>query len=417
MEPYRERTVGSDFESVQENACVVVERAGLLRRGPFPLDVVPRVIPAEEWELIEAALAQRVIALNAFVADAYGARRIVQAGVVPARVIETAAHYEPGMRGIELPVWVGIAGLDLVRAPDGEFLVLEDNLMTPSGFGYAVGARDAVVASLDVAERPRDYSELPELLAGTLGEGYVVVLGDGPSNGAYWEQHWAAEQLGIPLVRPSELHRKGDHLVHGGQRVDAIYRRTDADLLRTEVGALLAPAIRAGTVRMVNAFGTGVGDDKLTHAYVEDMIRFYLGQDPLVRSVQTFDLARRDHLEQALDRFEDLVVKPRAGHGGIGVLVCPLAEREEVEAMRERVRADPEQWVAQPLVELSTHATLIDGELAQRHVDLRPFVFLHGPDRARVLPGGLTRYARDEGQMVVNSIQNGGFKDTWVLDR
>ena len=419
MTPFRERAVGRDFARVQENACVLVERAGLLRRGPFPLDVVPRVVAGDEWERLEAALAQRVIALNAFVADAYGARRIVQAGVVPARVIETAEHYEPGMRGVEPRdgVWVGIAGLDLVREPNGEFVVLEDNLMTPSGFAYAVGARDAVAGALEVAERPRDYSELPEMLAGALGEGYVVVLSDGPANGAYWEQHWAAEQLGIPLVRPSELHRRGDHLVHGGQRVDGIYRRTDADLLRTGVGALLAPAIRAGTVRVVNAFGTGVGDDKLTHAYVEDMIRFYLGQDPLVRSVQTFDLARRDHLEQALDRFEDLVIKPRAGHGGIGVLVCPLAEREEVQAMRERVRSDPEPWVAQPLVELSTHATLIDGELAQRHVDLRPFVFLHGPDRARVMPGGLTRYARDEGQMVVNSIQNGGFKDTWVLDR
>jgi uncharacterized circularly permuted ATP-grasp superfamily protein len=336
---------------------------------------------------------------------------------VPARVIESAEHYEPGMRGVELAVWIGIAGLDLVRDPSGEFLVLEDNLMTPSGFAFAAAARDAVVGALGVDDRPRDYDGVPDLLAGALGDGYVVVLSEGPENGAHWEHAWAAERLGIPLVRPSELHRKGDHLVHGGQRVDGVYRRTDADLLRTGVGALLAPAIRAGTVRVVNAFGTGVGDDKLTHAYVEDMIRFYLGQDPLVRSVQTFDLARREHLEEALDRFEDLVIKPRAGHGGIGVLVCPLAEREQVEAMRERVRAHPEQWVAQPLVELSTHATLIDGELAQRHVDLRPFVFLHGPDRPRVMPGGLTRYARDEGQMVVNSIQNGGFKDTWVLDR
>jgi uncharacterized circularly permuted ATP-grasp superfamily protein len=420
--PYEEPAVGlseGDFKRVEEDACARVERAGLLRRGPFPLDVVPRVVPAAEWDRLEAGLAQRVTALNAFVADAYGARRIVRAGVVPARVIETAEHYEPGMRGVEPPsgLWVGIAGLDLVREPGGEFLVLEDNLMTPSGFAYAAAARDAVAPSLEPAGRPRDYSELPELLAGALGEGYVVVLSEGPENGAYWEHHWAAEQLGIPLVRPDEIHLDGDHIVHGGRRVDRVYRRTDADLLRTEVGSLLAPAIRAGTVGVVNLFGTGVGDDKLTHAYVEDMIRFYLGQEPLVRSVQTFDLARRDHLEQALDRFEELVVKPRAGHGGIGVLVCPLAEPAEVDAMRVRVRARPDQWVAQPLVELSTHPTYIDGELAQRHVDLRPFVFMHGPDRPRVMPGGLTRYARDEGQIVVNSIQNGGFKDTWVLDR
>jgi carboxylate-amine ligase len=416
MAPFEEASVAlPDLARLQEDACARVEQAGLLRRAPFPLDVVPRVLPAAEWEPIEAGLGQRVMALNAFVADAYGERRIVQAGVVPARVIETAAHYEPGMRGVELDVWVGIAGLDLVREPSGEFLVLEDNLMTPSGFGFAAAAREAVAASFE--ERPRDYSELPQLLAGVLGDGYVVVLGDGPDHGAHWELNWVAEQLGIPLVRPSELHRRGDHVVHGGRRVDGVYRRTDADLLRTEVGALLAPAIRAGTIRVVNAFGTGVGDDKLTHAYVEDMIRFYLGQDPLMRSVRTFDLARRDHLEEALDRFEELVIKPRAGHGGIGVVVCPRAEPEEVEETRERVRADPRQWVAQPLVELSTHATLIDGELAQRHVDLRPFAFLHGPDRPRVLPGGLTRYARGEGQVVVNSIQNGGFKDTWVLDR
>jgi carboxylate-amine ligase len=430
--PFEEATprglAEGDVRQLQEDACARVERAGLLRgaggkRIAFPLDPMPRVLPAEEWERLEAALAQRVTALNAFVADAYGPRRIVNAGVVPARVIETAEHYEPAMRGVEPPggMWVGLAGLDLVRHPSGEFVVLEDNVMTPSGFGFAAAARDAVAGSLDLPERPRDYGEVPELLRGALlaaaaGE-YIVVLTDGPENGAYWEQAWAAEQLGIPLVRPSELHLKGDHLVHGGQRVDGIYRRTDADLLRTEVGALLRPAILAGTVGIVNAFGAGVGDDKLTHAYVEDMIRFYLGQEPLVRSVQTLDLARRDHLEQALDRFDDLVVKPRAGHGGIGVLVCPLAEPEEVDAMRERVRADPAQWVAQPMVELSTHATLIEGELAQRHVDLRPFVFMHGPDRPHVMPGGLTRYARDEGQLVVNSIQNGGFKDTWVLAR
>ena len=229
-------------------------------------------------------------ALNAFVADAYGPRRIVQAGVVPARVIDTAAHYEPAMRGVEPAggLWIGIAGLDLVRDPGGEFLVLEDNLMTPSGFAYAAAARDAVTGALDPAvERPRGYDELPDLLAGALRAGaagdepYLVVLSEGPRTAAYWEHEWAAEQLRVPLVRPDELHLKGDHLEHGGRRVDGVYRRTDADLLRTEVGALLGPAIRAGTVGVVNAFGAGVGDDKLTHAYVEDMIRFYLGQEPL----------------------------------------------------------------------------------------------------------------------------------------
>jgi uncharacterized circularly permuted ATP-grasp superfamily protein len=165
----------------------------------------------------------------------------------------------------------------------------------------------------------------------------------------------------------------------------------------------------------VNAFGCGVGDDKLAHAYVEDMVRFYLGQEPTVRSVPTLDLCRPEHLERALDTFDELVIKPRAGHGGFGVMICPHAERADVEEMRETVKGSPQEWVAQPFVELSQHPTLIEGEITPRHVDLRPFVFMQGPDDARVLPGGLTRYAIDEGAMVVNSTQHGGFKDTWVM--
>ena len=436
MAPYQEATPAvlaeEDVERLREAARERVAAAGLLFRpghGPttFPLDPVPRVLTADEWDALKGGLAQRVKALSAFVADAYGPRRIVQAGIVPPRVIDTAEHYEPQMRGAEPPggQWIGVAGLDLVRSPEGEFLVLEDNLMTPSGFGYAAAARDAVAGSLPPgAERPRGYDEVPQLLGAALRAGaaggddpYLVVLTEGPENGAYWEHAWAAEQLGVPVVTPAELRRDGDRLLHGDHQVDGIYRRTDADMLHTAVGALLAPAIRAGTVGVVNAFGAGIGDDKLTHAYVEDMIRFYLGEEPLVRSVQTLDLARRDHLEQALDSFDELVIKPRSGSGGLDVMVVAHAERAEVDALRERVRAEPEQWVAQPLVNFSTHLTLIDGALAPRHVDLRPFVFMHGPDHPRVMPGGLTRFAIDEGAMVVNSTQNGGFKDTWVLDR
>jgi uncharacterized circularly permuted ATP-grasp superfamily protein len=423
MAPYEEATTPAledvDLARLRVRVCATAERVGLLTRRGLPLDPIPRVLPADEWDELKVGLAQRVKALCAFVADAYGPRRIVQAGVVPARVIETAEHYEPQMRGLEPPggQWVGIAGLDLVRDPAGEFVVLEDNLMTPSGFGYAAAAREAVAGALPGGVRPRGYDELPDLLAGALPAGYVVVLSEGPENGAYWEHAWAAERVGAPLVRPSELRLDGDRLLHGDRAVDGIYRRTDADTLHSTVGGLLAPAIRAGTVAVVNAFGSGVADDKLTHAYVEDMIRFYLGEEPRVRSVQTLDLARRDHLEQALDRFGELVIKPRAASGGHDVLVCAQAERAEVDERRERVRAAPEHWVAQPLVDISTHPTLIDGELAPRRVDLRPFVFMHGPDHPRVMPGGLTRFAREEGAMVVNSTRNGGFKDTWVLAR
>jgi uncharacterized circularly permuted ATP-grasp superfamily protein len=417
--------VADDLDGLTAGVRARLARIGVLFRSAagttaFPLDPIPRVIAGEDWVALKGGLEQRVRALNAFVADAYGERQIVAAGVVPARVIETAEHYEPALHGLRLPLWVGIAGLDLVRDADGEFRVLEDNLMTPSGFAYAAAARDAVLPGYDAV--PRSYAELPLLLAGALRavapaarEPYLVVLTDGPDNAALWEHEWAADAIGVPLVVPDDLRLDDDVLRHGEHAVDAVYRRSNEDLLDTRVGRLLWPAIRAGTLGVVNAFGCGVGDDKLAHAYVEDMVRFYLGEEPRLRSVPTLDLGRPDHLERALDTFGELVIKPRAGHGGFGVMVCPHAEPADVEELRERVRDSPQDWVAQPFVELSRHPTLIDGGVAPRHVDLRPFVFMQGPDDARVLPGGLTRFAIEEGAMVVNSTQRGGFKDTWVL--
>jgi uncharacterized circularly permuted ATP-grasp superfamily protein len=420
-----------DLEALAGGVRAQLARAGVLfrtagGRTAFPLDPMPRVIEAEDWQHLKVGLAQRVKALNAFVADAYGPRRIVKAGVVPARVIKTAEHYEPAMRGVRPPgdQWIGIAGLDLVRCADGEFMALEDNLMTPSGFAYAKAARDALLPVLEPPPEasPRSHAELPQLLAGVLrgaspvdSEPYLVVLTDSPDNPAHWEHARAAELLGVPLVEPGDLRLDGDRLRHGEHGVDAVYRRSNADTLDSDVGRLLGPAVLAGTLGVVNAFGCGVGDDKLTHAYVEDMVRFYLGEEPRLRSVETLDLGRPDHLERALDRFGELVVKPRAGSGGEGVVVCPHAEPADVEALRDRVRASPRDWVAQPFVELSRHPTVVDGALAPRHVDLRPFVFMHGADHPRVLPGGLTRFALDAGAMVVNTSQDGGFKDTWVL--
>jgi uncharacterized circularly permuted ATP-grasp superfamily protein len=404
-----------------------LERAGVQFVGEdgdsaFPLDPVPRVLTAEEWHDVKVGLAQRVKALNAFVADAYGARSIVKAGIVPARVIETADHYEPAMQGVTPPggQWIGVAGLDVVRDPEGEFRVLEDNLMTPSGFSYAVAAREAVLPELEppAADVPRGFDELPALLAGALeaaspGDGLHVVLTDGPENGAHWEHAWAAAALGLPLVEPGELRVESDVLYHGSQRVAVVYRRTNADLLDTPVGALLDRPLRAGTLGLVNAFGTGVADDKLTQAYVEDMVRFYLGEEPLLRSVPTYDLARAFDLREALDRFGELVIKPRSGSGGRGVVINPHAKPEDVEAVRRAVVSDPGAWVAQPMICLSTHPTVIDGRLQPRHVDLRPFVLgtAAGP---RMAPAALTRVAFDPGALVVNTSQNGGGKDTWV---
>jgi uncharacterized circularly permuted ATP-grasp superfamily protein len=383
----------------------------------FVIDPVPRVIAAAEWARIEAGLAQRVRALNAFVADVYGERRIVAEGVVPQRVLDGAEYYEPGMEGVEPPggLWIGIAGLDLVRDADGRFRVLEDNVRTPSGFAYAAAARRAVAAHLEVppSDHPRKLDGLPEMLWHALRAAAVtdaspraVLLTDGEQNPAYYEHQWAADALGVPLVEPDALDLDA---------VDVVYRRTNADRLDTGVGELLLEPLRSGRVGVVNAFGTGVADDKLTHAYVEDMIRFYEDEEPLLPSVETFDLGRSDILDRAMDVFDELVIKPRGGYGGEGVAVLPHAEPADRERVRKAVREAPEDYVAQRMVIISTHPTVIDGRLAPRHVDLRPYVFLGEDGEVRTLPGGLTRVAFDEGSLVVNSSQNGGAKDTWVL--
>jgi uncharacterized circularly permuted ATP-grasp superfamily protein len=396
--------------------------------GAFNLDPVPRTIGAGEWAHLEAGLGQRVRALDAFLADAYGRQSIVAEGVMPARVIETSENWEPALRGLRVPGdrRVGIAGLDVVRTATGELQVLEDNLTTPSGMAYALVARETTLGRLAVDPRdaPRALDGLWRTLAWTFAGAApeaapspprVVVLTDGPENSAHWEHRRIAERLGAELVEPGDLEVAGDRLRHGGRDVDVVYRRTDEHHYASHVGELLGRPLRAGTLGVLNAFGTAIADDKLAHAYVEDMIRFYLAEEPLLRSVRTYDLARPEALEEALDRIEELVVKPRAGYGGIGVLIGPHAERADVERVRERVRMEPGAYVAQELVMLSRHPTVVDGRIVARHVDLRPFIFL-GPGReARVLPGGLTRVAFDEGALVVNSSQNGGVKDTWIV--
>ena len=403
----------------------------------FYVDPVPRVISAADWEPVKRGLAQRVRALNAFVADVYGERRIVAEGVVPPALIETADYHEPALRGFtpSSGVWIGVAGLDLVRDADGEWLVLEDNVRTPSGFAYLHATRQALLEHIDVPPdaTPRPLDGEIDLLTDTLravaperARGHrapqAAVLTDGEHNSAYWEHSWLARQLGIPLVTPEELeHRDGDlwlrpRGLREPRRIDVVYRRTNADRVDSDIGRLLLDPVRRGVLGLVNQYGTGVADDKLTHAYVEDLIRFYVGEEPVLRSVPTYDLARPEQLEEALDVFDELVVKPRAGHGGVGVLIAPHAAPEDVAKTREAVIAEPSAWIAQRLVMLSTHPTVVEGgRLAPRHIDLRPFVFLGEGATPRVLPGGLTRVARDEGALVVNSSQNGGAKDTWVM--
>jgi uncharacterized circularly permuted ATP-grasp superfamily protein len=399
----------------------------------FLIDPIPRVITAEEWRGLEAGLVQRVRALSAFVSDAYAERRIVAAGVLPDYVIESADYYEPALRGHHVAGGVGVVGLDVVRDRDGSFLVLEENVRTPSGIAYTVAAREltrhalpGAAAELRGVDHAFDLLDAALRAAAPAGrrDPVVAVLSDGEANSAWWEHRTIAERLGLALVGIDDLEVADDglHAAIGGrsQRIDVVYRRTNEDRLRdahgrpTDVGRALEEPWLRGQVGLVNAFGAGVADDKLAHAYVPEMIRFYLGEEPLLPAVRTYDLAVAETLEDVLSRIDELVIKPREGSGGDGVHIAPHADDGDTARTAEAVRRAPGDYVAQEVVPLSRHPTVVDGRLEPRHVDLRAFVFLAG-EHATALPGGLTRVALDEGALVVNSSQNGGAKDTWVL--
>jgi uncharacterized circularly permuted ATP-grasp superfamily protein len=394
---------------------------------PFRLDPVPRLIQSEEWDPLAAGLAQRVRALDRFVADVYGEREIVAAGVVPARAVDSCDHHEP--LAARLPVTrvrVGVAGLDVVRDTDGRFLVLEDNVRTPSGFAYVFAAREALDRHLPgwLADGRVPFGPAIDMLARSLraaapegaGDPSIVLLSDGRSSTAWYEHERLAQMLEIPVVGLGDLSVRGGRLVaRAGDRrvpVDVVYRRTDEDRLTdasgelTDVGAALFEPLSRGTLGCVNAFGAGVADDKLIHAYVEDMVRFYLGEEPLLGSVRTYDPGIREHRDEIVERIEELVVKPRAGLGGHGVVVGPHAESADLRETARAVAERPEDYVAQEMVMLSTHPTVVDDRLEPRHVDLRPFAF--GGNDGEVAPGGITRVALDRGALVVNSSQRGG---------
>jgi uncharacterized circularly permuted ATP-grasp superfamily protein len=443
--PYRELIAAlarADLAALARAAAEAAARERIAFRTPagddaFRIDPVPRLIARDEWELLERGIAQRVRALNAFLADAYGERRIVAAGRIPARVIDGAVRFEPDACELPVPggIYIGVAGLDVVRTADGELRVLEDNVRTPSGAAYADGARRIVDEVLPFEPPARILAPtLAELLGATLracapdggGDPSIVLLTDGPSNSAWWEHRRLAEALGVPLATARELELRGGRLVartgeDGRARpVDVVYRRTDEDRLRDEQGRpswlaqLLLEPCRSGRVACVNALGTGIADDKLVHGYVEEMIRFYLGDEPVIRSVPTFDLAEPSARAAILERMDELVVKPRDGYGGAGVIVCPHANADDRERATRLIATEPHACVAQETVRFSTHPTVVDGALAPRHVDLRPFAYAT-PAGVRALPGGLTRVAFDPGALVVNSSQNGGGKATWVL--
>jgi uncharacterized circularly permuted ATP-grasp superfamily protein len=403
---------------------------------PLVVDPVPRVLCAAEWEELEAGVLQRAKALNAFLLDAYGDQRIFDAGVVPRRLLETSSGYEPRMRGLLDPALppATVAGFDLIRDPDGSMLVLEDNLRMPSGASYAVAVREAVEPALGAGAEPRPVDSHARALGAALraavgagsGEPAAAILSEGAGSSAWYEHRRLGRELGIPVVQPQQLENERGRLFardsHGRRQLDIVYRRLDEDRLSnadgspTGLGELLLPALESGRLRCVNAFGTALADDKLAHAYVESMVRFYLDEEPLLRSVPSLDLSDEAVRESALGRIDELVLKPRDGFGGHGVTIMPRATALQRRRAIGLLRRRPEGFVAQETVQLSSHPTVCDGRLRPRRVDLRPFV-VSAAAGATAMPGGLTRYARGAGEMVVNSSQGGGCKDTWVLPR
>jgi len=406
---------------------------------PFPLDLVPRVIGADEWAVVERGVAQRVRALEAFLADAYGAQQALADGVVPPAVVTSSRHFVRQAMGIEPPngVRAHVAGIDLVRGADGRFRVLEDNLRTPSGISYVIENRRAmarVFPDLFAAQRVQPVDAYPSRLLDALraasprraGDPTVVVLTPGVHNAAYFEHTFLARQMGVELVEGRDLVCR-DNLVYvrstqGEQRVDVIYRRVDDDWLdplqfepTSVVGSPgLLNAARAGNVAIANAVGNGVADDKLLYSYVPDLVRYYLGEAPVLANVPTYRLTDPDQLAHVLGRLDELVLKPVDGSGGAGIVIGPAASDAQLAELAASVAADPRRWTAQEVVALSTAPTLAGDRLRPRHVDLRPFAVNDG-ERVWVAPGGLTRVALRAGSLVVNSSQGGGSKDTWVL--
>ena len=405
---------------------------------PFPLDLIPRIIPEHEWAVLASGVAQRVQALESLLADLYGIGQILEDRVVPRSLVTSSQHFHRAAFGIEPAngVRIHVAGIDVVRGADGKFCVLEDNIRCPSGVSYVIENRRMMARIfpelftshrvLSVANYPVKLLEALRAAApGGTSDPTVVVLTPGVYNSAYFEHTFLARQMGIELVEGRDLICRADKIYmrtsSGEQRVDVVYRRVDDEFLDplhfrpdTLVGCPgLLNAARAGNVTIANAVGNGVADDKLTYTYMPDIIRYYLGEDPILPNVDTYRLEDPDQLAYVLGRIDQLVLKPVAGSGGYGILIGPQATDEQLAEARTTLVADPRAWTAQEIVALSTAPTRVGDRLAPRHLDLRPFAVNDG-QQVWVLPGGLTRVALPEGSLVVNSSQGGGSKDTWV---
>ena len=424
--------------------AVYGEEAGTERLIPF--DIVPRIIPASEWRILETGLKQRVAALNAFLHDIYSGQRIVKAGLIPAEQVFCNAQYRPEMQDVAVRnnLYSMIAGVDIVRAAKpgvksehAEYYVLEDNLRVPSGVSYMLEDRRMMMRlfpELFGRYGVAPVEHYPDLLLDTLRQAApsgaddptVVVLTPGAYNSAYFEHAFLAQQMGVELVEGQDMFVHDETVfmrtTQGPKRVDVIYRRIDDDFLdplafrrdsALGVAGLLS-VVRAGRVSLANAIGTGVADDKSIYPYVPEMIRFYLSEEPVIANVPTYQCRKDDDLSYVLANMHDLVVKETHGAGGYGMLVGPASTRAEIEDFKARVKATPQKYIAQPTLALSACPTFVESGVAPRHIDLRPFV-LSGKE-VRMAPGGLTRVALKAGSLVVNSSQGGGTKDTWVLE-
>lgn len=406
---------------------------------PFPLDAVPRVIEQPEWVTVEAGIAQRVLALEAFLADIYGPQAAVRDGVIPAGLITSSTHFHRQAAGI-VPannVRIQVSGIDLIRDEAGAWRVLEDNVRVPSGVSYVISNRRVMAQTLPelfVSMRVRPVGDYPNKLLQALrasapagvDDPNIVVLTPGVFNSAYFEHTLLARLMGVELVEGRDLFCSGGRVwmrtTAGPTRVDVIYRRVDDEFLDplqfradSQLGSPgILMAARLGNVTIANAVGNGVADDKLVYTYLPELIKYYLGEEAIIPNVDTWRLEDPLALEEVLDRLDELVVKPVDGSGGKGLVVGPAASAAELETLRKQLLKDPRGWIAQPVVQLSTIPTLVDDGLRPRHADLRPFAVNDGTD-VWVLPGGLTRVALPEGELVVNSSQGGGSKDTWVI--
>ncbi len=407
----------------------------------IPFDIIPRILTTAEWNRLALGLEQRVRAINAFLADIYGSGEILRAGIVPAALIHRNPYFRPEMVGLKVPhdIYVMIAGIDIVRTDSESFYVLEDNARTPSGVSYMLENREAMmrlVPDLFAESRVAPVDNYIDELLATLksvapssaaAEPTVALLTPGPFNSAYYEHSFLADRLGIELVEGRDLTVRDDvvfmRTTEGPQRIDVLYRRLDDDFLDpltfrpdSMLGVPgLVSAARAGNVTLANAIGTGVADDKAVYSYLPDIIRFYLGADPLLQNVPTWRCREPEALAYVLDHLPDLVVKEVYGSGGYGMLIGPASTKAQRTEFAAKLKANPSDFIAQPTLSLSTAPTFVEKGIAPRHVDLRPFV-LTGADRVRIVPGGLTRVALRRGSLVVNSSQGGGTKDTWVVD-